>query len=192
MEKEVSGLLIKRKKTKKSLSDFDQTVRVRLVSSQPVKSKCVGVSAESQSDKGEYKLHIVMDKESVMRLRGLKAQLEASTDAEVIRRALKAYEIFEPADEPADESVSPNPENLAGDNVEHLYIRIPNRMKSRLDTEYKASGHSYGEQVRQALRVLTQLCRLMEMQKRKLAGQPNSKQKGEVDERLLFELAAVC
>jgi len=102
-----------------------------------------------------------MDRETFARLGWLKAELEAATDAEVIRRALKAYELFEPADaEAVDKRRGPNSATaqLTGD-VEHLYIRIPARMKARLDAEHKASGRSYGEQVRQALRVLMQLAR---------------------------------
>ncbi len=153
--KEVSGLPGKAKKTK-SFVPPDKAARPRLVVSRSVGSKGAAKSAVSQSS--EYKLHIVLDKESFMIIRGLKAQLEASTEAEVIRRALKAYEIFEPdEDDIIDNSVGPNHRPVGG--VEHLYVRIPLRMKERLDVEQKTSGKTYAEQVRQALRVLTQLLR---------------------------------
>jgi hypothetical protein len=127
-----------------------------------------GVHDRRSGQSGDYKLHIVMDRESIAKLRWLRANLEASTDAEVIRRALKAYEIIQPADEDhgsphldgprhLDQNEGPNL-SMAG-AVEHLYIRIPTRMKARLDIEYDKSGRTYGEQVRQALRVLMQLAR---------------------------------
>jgi len=117
-----------------------------------------------------------MDRESITKLRWLRAHLEASTDAEVIRRALKAYEIIEPADEDHEGPHLDDPRHhqiegphlcTAGD-VEHLYIRIPARMKARLDIEYGNSGRTYGEQVRQALRVLMQLARHVDAMKHRI------------------------
>jgi len=105
----------------------------------------------------DYKLHVVLGKESYAKLVWLKAQLEASTEAEVIRRALKAYERFEPHDD-SQSATNPCIEPTKGDTV-HVYIRITEKMKCRLDDEYAKSGRSYGEQVRQALRVLMQLVR---------------------------------
>jgi len=134
-----------------------------------------------------------MDKESFLRLRGLKAQLEASTEAEVVRRALKAYEIFEPSDDLSDHPVGPSPDELATANkVEHLYVRIPQRTKDRLDFEQEVSGRTYSEQVRQALRVLTQLINEADALRKKLAKQPVSHEKGEDYERLRLKLAASC
>jgi len=117
-------------------------------------------NAVSQTTVSDYKLHLVMDKESYARLLWLKASLEASSDSEVIRRALQAYEIFEPADANHRKGVPSNPSvSLVNDSVEHLYIRISQRMKERLDTARETSGLSYGEQVRQALRILMQFTR---------------------------------
>jgi hypothetical protein len=157
---------------------------VRLVASRSIGSEGVANGVESQRGVSEYKLHIMMDKESFMRLRWLKTQLEASTEAEVIRRALKAYELFAPDDETAGKCEGPNSRDLAGGNAEHLYIRIPLRMKERLDIEHRTSGRSYGEQVRQALRVLTQLSREVEKQ-------TSPSDKG-VDGNLRLKLASIC
>lgn len=135
-----------------------------------------GVHDTRSSHSGDYKLHIVMDRESIAKLRWLRAHLEASTDAEVIRRALKAYEIIEPADEDHESPHLDDPRHhqiegphlsTAGD-VEHLYIRIPTRMKARLDIEYDSSGRTYGEQMRQALRVLMQLARHVDAMKQRI------------------------
>ena len=188
--KVVSELLMKKANRKKNVTIPSSRIgRVQLVTSRQVGPKGIVKSSEGQSSGSEFKLHIVMDKESLMRLRGLKGKLEASTESEVIRRALKAYEIFEPDDEANDSPVGPNPDNINGMG-EHLYVRIPNRMKKRLDDEHQTSGRSYGEQVRQALRVLTQLTREMESCIEDLAIQPNSKMKGEIDARTL-KLAAI-
>jgi hypothetical protein len=189
--KEVSRLLTRKGKRQKSIAIPDLPGCVRLVTAQSGGASGSAKCAESQQVSSEHKLHIVMDKESFMKLRWLKAQLEASTDAEVVRRALKAYEIFEPDDESKDGPSGPNAEPLATASVEHLYIRIPQRMKDQLDLEQKASGSSYGQQVRQALRVLTQLVRDVETWKRNLAGSPGT-QKGEADDNLSLKLAAVC
>jgi len=117
-------------------------------------------NAVSQTAMNDHRLHLVMDKESYAKLQWLKASLEASSDSEVIRRALQAYEIFEPADADRRKGV---PSNLSAspvnDSVEHLYIRISQRMKERLDTVREISGLSYGEQVRHALRILSQFAR---------------------------------
>ncbi|HZE52266.1 MAG TPA: hypothetical protein VE111_03195 [Bradyrhizobium sp.] len=189
--KVVSVLLMKKANRKKDVTvPVSRTGRVQLVTSRHVGSKGTVRNVEGQSSGSEHKLHIVMDKESLMRLRGLKGKLEASTESEVIRRALKAYEIFEPDGEVNDSPVGPNPDSIS-DMGEHLYVRIPNRMKERLDDEHQTSGRSYGEQVRQALRVLTQLTREMESCIEDLAIQPTSKMKGEVDARIL-KLAAIC
>lgn len=142
-----------------------------------------------ETENKNKKLHIVMDKGSFMKLQKLKSKLEASTESEVIRRALKAYELFEPDDDANDISLGPNLDNASGMD-EHLYIRIPSRMKKRLDDEYQTSGRSYGEQVRQALRVFTQLIREMESCKEDLAMLPSSNMKGGSNARLL-KLAAV-
>ena len=111
----------------------------------------------SNSNVSDYKLHLVMDKESFARLSWLKGAMEATTESEVIRRALKVYDLFEPNDLNKGDARKLCPDNDR--NVEHLYIRLPVRMKERLDAERNASGLSYGEQVRHALRVLTQLVR---------------------------------
>jgi hypothetical protein len=115
--------------------------------------------AKSSQISSEYKLHLAMDRDSYARLGWLKANLEASTDGEVIRRALKAFELFEPSDGASDPK-GPNLGDFHPDkDIEHIYIRLPARMKDRLDNEREMTGRSYGEQVRQALRVLMQLVR---------------------------------
>ena len=136
---------------------------VRLIASRP---------AASEKRSAEYRLHLVMDRESFMRLRRLKAQVEALSEAEVVRWALKAYEIFEPDDESTNDPVGPNPGTFHRGDVEHLCIRIQHEMKARLDVEHEASGRSYSEQVRRALRVLSQLVRKAEKLKGKVAKMP--------------------
>jgi len=175
--KEVGRLPTKSTKRQRSRLMLDQTECVRLVSSQTVEE---AGATKSHRNSNEYKLHIVMDKESFARLRWLKATLEASTESEVIRRALKAYEIFEPDDESKGSLRGPNADSLATAQVEHLYIRIPQRMKEQLDFEQNTSGNTYAEQVRQALRVFTQLVRDAESWKGKADCRPHSSKKGEV------------
>jgi len=199
VRKEVSRLLTKNtsnkrtSKEKKSCLLPDKVARVHLIMARPVRSEEVVGSVQSRSGGGEYKLHIVMDKASFMRLRWLKAQLEASTEAEVVRRALKAYEIFEPDDEMTGDHVGPNSDDLVSGNGEELYIRIPDRMKAYLDIKHGDSGLSYGEQVRQALRVLTQLTIELLNCKEKLAtAEPISSEKGATNARRRLILAAAC
>lgn len=140
-------------KNRKSENSRPKAARLVSVNSMPN-------SAVSQTTTSGYKLHLAMDKESYARLLWLKASLEASTESEVIRRALQAYEIFEPADAHQKGGEESNlATETSNDSIEHLYIRISQRIKERLDAERETSGLSYGEQVRHALRVLMQLTR---------------------------------
>jgi hypothetical protein len=139
--------------------------RVRVKAPRLVSTNDGMLNAKGDQASSEYKLHLAMDSESFAKLRWLKAVLEASTDAEVVRRALKVYEIFAPADESGDRP-GPNLDDYQPNGVvEHLYIRIPARMKARLEAEHEKFGRSYGEQVRQALRVSMQLAREREFLK---------------------------
>jgi len=194
--KEVSGLLTKRKERRHGKeASPSQAQGVRLVASRSDGlTGEVARRVEGQRSGSEYKLHIVMDKESLAKLRWLKAQLEASTDADVIRRALRAYEIFEPEDESSDGPIGPNADILAAGNVEHLYIRITQRMKDRLDLEQQASGLSYGQQVRQALRVLAQLTRDVESWRENLVPIPHEKkkEKKDNDKTISRKVGAIC
>jgi len=132
---------------------------------------------ERQEARKDYKLHVVMDKESFIALRWLKTKLDALSEAEVVRRALKAYELFAPEDEDINFTAKVSERSVAGQvapqNVEHLYVRIPTRMKMRLDIEQQASGRTYSEQVRQALRVLTELVTQVEAYKNGLCTSRN-------------------
>jgi len=185
-------------KTHKNYFLIDQE-NARLVLGGSHEKEEVVKSVKSQRERGnEYKLHVVMDTESFNTLRRLKTQLEALSEAEVVRRALKAYELFAPDDESAMHSAVVSNDHqrndLIGNNVEHLYVRIPHRMKERLDIEQKASGRNYGEQVRQALRVLTQLVMQVEAYKTKSADTPKGGHKGRrpQDDLLELKLASVC
>lgn len=129
-------------------------------SSRSILTKDSSAHAMSNQMKDEYKLHLVLDRESYARLGWLKASLEASSDGEIIRRALKAYEIIEPEDANRSDTKGPNLSHFYPEkDVEHIYIRLPARMKKTLDYERENFDRSYGEQVRQALRVLMQLAR---------------------------------
>lgn len=137
---------------KNSKSGSSHPKAARLVSVNNMPSYAAGQAVT------EYKLHLVMDKESLVKLRCLKASLDASSDSEVIRRALYAYQLFEPHDVVSNaETRKGEKPTCAIDDQEHLYIRISPRVKELLDTERETSGLSYGEQVRHALRVLTQI-----------------------------------
>ena len=142
-----------------------RAVMVNLDRARPSKPRLIlanssKATAKSTQASNEYKLHLVMDRDSYAKLGWLKASLEATTDGEVIRRALKAYEVLEPSDAIGDVSKGPNLGHFYPEkDVEHVYIRLPARMKERLDYERETFGRSYGEQVRQALRVLMQLAR---------------------------------
>lgn len=117
-------------------------------------------AVNSNDSASGYKLHLAMDAASHARLMWLKANLEAATESEVIRRALKAYEIFEPADDRSNSCINQaNADKSSSNKTQHLYIRISRRMKDALDIGREQSGLSYGDQVSQALCVLMQFAR---------------------------------
>lgn len=149
-----------------------------------VKSSTASSSEEANSTNREYRLHVLMDSESFIKLQVLKAKLEAFSEAEVVRRALKAYEIFRPADE-SELSDGVAPAEL-GENVEHLYVRITLRMKKCLDNEQKSTGRTYAEQVRQALRVLSQIVK--EVDTFNSGGSFKPQKGGAIDEKKLRAL----
>lgn len=118
-------------------------------------------SSSGTADANGYKLHLALDQLSYARLVWLMGALQAASFVEVFRRALSAYEIFEPDDLPEE---SGNDSDLAmscvkNTDLEHLYIVITGRMKEQLDSERSAFGRTYKETVRRALCVLMQLVR---------------------------------
>ena len=117
--------------------------------------------SERKSDGNGYKLHLALDKQSYARLVWLQGALRASSFGEVLRRALDAYEVFEPEgvaegnDTKSDRVIS----RAQNADVEHLYIVISNEMKDQLDSEKSANGRTYKETIRLSLCVLMQLVR---------------------------------
>ena len=119
--------------------------------------------ASAKSGDG-YRLHLVMDRPSYARFTWLVGALRAASLAEVLRRALDAYQLFDPvtAAQPGD---GVNPDNAAAPgksssaDFEHLYIVISDEMKAQLDEEKAAHGRTYKETVSRALCVLTQIVR---------------------------------
>jgi len=116
-----------------------------------------------------HKLHLVFDRESYAKLVAIKGRLRAASFNEVIRRALDAYDIFDPHD-----ATNPQANEPVGDvtetvlngvpsadpsSVEHVYFQAPAWMIEYLNHEKKERGQTYAETVRQALRVLNQLVR---------------------------------
>lgn len=110
-----------------------------------------------------YKLHLAMDKPSYARLVWLMGALQAASFGEVLRRALAAYEIFDPDDLPEENGISNNSDHakspVPSADIKHLYIVIPHGMKEQLDDEKTAHGRAYADTIRRALCVLTQLVR---------------------------------
>jgi hypothetical protein len=110
-----------------------------------------------------YKLHLAMDKPSYARLVWLMGALQAASLGEVLRRALTAYEIFDPDDLPEENGITDDTDRakspVSSAEVKHLYIVIPHGMKEQLDDEKTAHGRAYADTIRRALCVLTQLVR---------------------------------
>lgn len=139
-------------------------------------------SSEKSTDANEHKLHLVMDKTSYARLVWLMGALQAVSFGEVLRRALNAYDIFDPDDLPEENGINSDRAKspMSSVDVKHLYIIIPDGIKEQLDNEKSSYGRAYTETVRRALCVLTQLVRerakLVENIKRGNAGEElNSK-----------------
>lgn len=107
-----------------------------------------------------YKLHLVMDDSSYSRLVSIKGALQAASFQEVIRRALQAYAIYEPDDLCSTTAGSkPVAATSSAATSRHVYIKVPLWVKDVLETEKREHKRSYGETVRQSLRVLFQLLR---------------------------------
>lgn len=151
-----------------TLSDIKPTQEVVLSKNRPANSnkgnsKCLkltNIVAHTDNNKS-YKLHLVMDNETHMRLLALKAALSASSVPEVIRRALDAYELIEPADLDAAKKGKKNVTSLNSEKgmTKHLYVNVPSSVRDILDREKIASGMPYNEIIRHSLRVLYQLVR---------------------------------
>ncbi|WP_166418973.1 hypothetical protein [Cochlodiniinecator piscidefendens] len=118
------------------------------------------VSGES-ADTAGYKLHLAMDKASYTQLVWLKGALQAASFGEVLRRALNAYEIFDPDDLSEESGISSDRAKspVPAADIKHLYIVIPHGMKEQLDDEKTVEGRAYADTIRRALCVLTQLVR---------------------------------
>ncbi|MEP2758726.1 MAG: hypothetical protein ABJP66_06605 [Hyphomicrobiales bacterium] len=110
-----------------------------------------------------YQLHLAFDRQSHAKLVALKGQLRAASFGEVLRRAVEAYEIFDPHDvdeQPQHtEQAKPTSPKRSGSEIKRVNLRIPNWMKEFLDREKLEHGQPYNETIRQALRILTQLAR---------------------------------
>lgn len=117
--------------------------------------------SEKKIDGDGYKLHLALDKSSYARLVWLQGALRAASFGEILRRALDAYEVFDPEnladidDTKSDRVIHSRNE----EPVEHLYVVISNEMKSKLDEEKSSFGRTYKETIRRALCVLMQLVR---------------------------------
>lgn len=115
----------------------------------------------TSTDTAGYKLHIAMDKKSYAQLVWLKGALQAASIGEVLRRALNAYEIFDPIGltdgigDSSDRASSSETKN----ETKHLYIVISNAMKDHLDNDKIEEGRAYTDTISRALCVLTQLVR---------------------------------
>lgn len=112
-------------------------------------------------DGNGYKLHLALDKNSYARLVWLQGALRAASFGEVLRRALDAYEVFDPeglVEEKGEDTDSAISSELSAD-VEHLYVVISREMKQQLDDEKSAYGRTYKGTIRRALCVLMQLVR---------------------------------
>lgn len=110
-----------------------------------------------------YQLHLAFDRQSHAKLVALKGQLRAASFGEVLRRAVEAYEIFDPHDvderHQHAEQVKPASPKRNGGKIKRVNLRIPDWMKEFLDREKLEHGQPYNETIRQALRILTQLAR---------------------------------
>jgi hypothetical protein len=108
----------------------------------------------------DIQLHLVMDEKSYGLLCWLVDALEAASFGEVIRRALQAYEVFEPA-EFAERAPLTNDElsALSSDDLRLVHARIHPRTKERLDRHKAETRATYADVVSQSLRVLAQLVR---------------------------------
>lgn len=106
-------------------------------------------------------LHLVLDKPSYARLVWLQGALRAASFVEVLRRALDAYEIFDPEGLAMEHGVDTDRANSPATkaDVKHLYIDISPEMKKQLDDEKSAHGRAYKVTINRALCVLTQLVR---------------------------------
>ena len=133
----------------------------RKKSTQPSLVKEDALSSEKKKDDTGYKLHLVLDKKSYARMVWLQGALRAASFGEVLRRALDAYEVFDPEgladsnDTKSDRIIT----STQSADVEHLYIVISHEMKEQLDKEKSAFKRTYKETIRRSLCVLMQLVR---------------------------------
>lgn len=119
--------------------------------------------SDDDMDGTVVKLHLVLDQRSHARLVSLQGALRAASVAEVLRRALDAYELFDPEDlAPAEEGVDDDRAAAAAMStveVKHLYVDISKEMKKQLNDEKAAHGRTQRETISRALAVLMQLVR---------------------------------
>lgn len=107
----------------------------------------------------EFQIQIVMDSDAYDVLVWLQVTLDASSANEVVRRAIQAYEFFEPEDW----NISIRGTNLhvaevsspSGDKKVH--IRLPKRTKDLLDRHKGVSGEPYSVVISKALSVFAEL-----------------------------------
>ena len=107
------------------------------------------------------KLHIVMDPASFARFTRLKGMMEAASDAEVIRRSLRMYELCTPDDIDTvdDDVLAVGPSHPNPLDTRDIWVHLPASIFDVLRKE-KENGMSYSDTVRHALRVATQLARV--------------------------------
>ncbi|NBB81696.1 MAG: hypothetical protein GVY36_20025 [Verrucomicrobia bacterium] len=133
----------------------------QLKKAQPSLVKDGNPSRKASDGSATKSLHLVLDKPSYARLVWLQGALRAASFVEVLRRALDAYEIFDPEglamEDGVDTDRAKSPATKA--DVKHLYIDISPEMKKQLDDEKSAHGRAYKVTINRALCVLTQLVR---------------------------------
>lgn len=103
-----------------------------------------------------YKLRSKLDIDSVKRLYALKEHLEATSDIEVVRRALRAYDVFD-----VDPALDATPLRDYKNSLcpIELTLRLPESIRERMEARKAQTGESYADQLRKGLTVLTQLTR---------------------------------
>lgn len=124
-------------------------------------------------DKLDYRLHLEMNEHSYARLTWLQGALRTTSKTEIVRRALDAYQVFDP--EFSEDSTVASSNKAVG--TRRFYVRISHEMKQHLDEEKSNFGRTYKETIRRALCVFYQLSRdrnrIIDQAREQLKGESN-------------------
>ena len=112
------------------------------------------VTDKDETTTGDCQIQLSMDVKTYALLVWLKGALEAASMSEVVRRAIQAYELFEPVETDGDDNVSDNylPPST---KRRQLHVRIPIKTMERMEREkHRAEDLTYSDVVARSLMVL--------------------------------------